>query len=568
MTIRRRDFPEVLDGLLTTLVGGVAGEQHPFPPPHTDEPPYEHHLEQPPAADIVSVYGRRNGTAHAFRKGVDFTLTGDGTVLAWAAEAELPDAGTVVDVSYTSEPARSALDDLSAGSVVRTLAETAALEIARLYAQLDAVYRAGFVDTASGESLDHVVALLGVERVRGGRAGGEIELTRVEGGRGEITIPAGTRIVTADGEVEYATTASVTLADRQNVVRVTARDLEPNDPVEAGTLTVLPVPIQGILAVTNPARTARSAFDETDDELRTRTKAFLGGSERATLGALRGAIARQQITADVEETALGNVVVTPHQDSLPPELEQRLLAAIEEARPAGVRVYLAAPVPPLRLDLELRLRTAPNLVESDLLAAHEAVAVGIRGYFERLPIREAASVNRIVGLALAVAGVEDVRVLSATLHDPSLSAGDAGTDVLDLVAAELKIAAVAVVLGDLRIADPALATLVSATVAYPAGGAPPDSAALRSGLNAEVATINAANAGEGGAAQTVGFAMLRDALGLSGPADQYDVVFAITQRSGFSRLLAAPDDPPYPLTPLERLSVNAVSVAAKGGDGP
>ena len=546
MTVRRRTFPEVLDSLLTTLVGGVASEAHPFPPPGTEEAPFEHRLEHPPAADVVSVYGRRNGDTHAFRKGVDYELSEDGAALAWTADAELPDRGTVVSVNYASAPARSALDDLTAGSVVRTLSESAALEIARLYAQLEAVYKAGYVDTAGGDSLDHVVALLGIERVRGGRATGELELTRVAGGRGEITIPAGTRAMTPDGSVEYTTTTTVTLADRQGVVRVTARDLEPNDPLPAGALTVLPVPIQGIAAVTNPAPTERAALDETDDELRRRAKAFLGGSERATLGALRGAIARQQVTAEIEEspTEPGLVLVTPHVDVLPPELEQRLLAAIEDARPAGVRVRLVAPLPPQRVDLDLRLTTAPNLLETDLLAAHEAVRDGIRDYFARLPAKEPASVNRIVGLAVGIAGVEDVRIVSAQVGD---------TDVLDLARAELAIGGAATVLGDLRIADPALPTLLSAAITPDAAQAPPDAAAIRAALTAAVTQINAANAVED-AAEVAQYDLLRAAA----PAGHL-VVFAFSVRSGFTRVMG-PGDPPYELVPLERLSVNAVTV--------
>ena len=46
MSFRRRNYPEVLDNLLTTLVGGVAAESHAFPP--SDDAPREHPLEQPP----------------------------------------------------------------------------------------------------------------------------------------------------------------------------------------------------------------------------------------------------------------------------------------------------------------------------------------------------------------------------------------------------------------------------------------------------------------------------------------------------------------------------------------
>ena len=205
---------------------------------------------------------------------------------------------------------------------------------------------------------------------------------------------------------------------------------------------------------------------------------------------------------------------------------------------------LVAARPPQRVDLDLRLTTAPNLLETDLLAAHEAVRDGIRDYFARLPAKEPASVNRIVGLAVGCAGVEDVRIVSAQVGD---------TDVLDLARAELAIGGAATVLGDLRIADPALPTLLSAAITPDAAQAPPDAAAIRAALTAAVTQINAANAAED-AAEVAQYDLLRAAA----PAGHL-VVFAFSVRSGFTRVMG-PGDPPYELVPLERLSVNAVTV--------
>jgi small-conductance mechanosensitive channel len=72
----------------------------------------------------------------------------------------LPDEGTIVHINYLRDDVAPTLTDLQVGSVVRTLAESVALEIARLYAQLDAVYDAAFIDTAAGSALDKVVALV------------------------------------------------------------------------------------------------------------------------------------------------------------------------------------------------------------------------------------------------------------------------------------------------------------------------------------------------------------------------------------------------------------------------
>ena len=102
MKPRRRDFPEVRDNLLTSITGGVAAEPYPFPPPGVDQGPFRYSLSRAPAAEVVSVYGNRNGQTHLFRKGVDYTLSEDGRTLQWpaGAGAEVPDEGTVFSVNY------------------------------------------------------------------------------------------------------------------------------------------------------------------------------------------------------------------------------------------------------------------------------------------------------------------------------------------------------------------------------------------------------------------------------------------------------------------------------------
>jgi hypothetical protein len=269
MSFRRKTFPEVFDNMVSAIAGGVSSESHPFPPPNSNGAPYEHHLEKPPVSEVLSVYGARFGEPHLFRRDVDYELKNQQT-LTWKEGAELPDSATLIHVNYTPEEAGPMLTDFHTGSVLRTLTESAAMEIARLYAQLEVVYDSGFIDTASGRALENVIALLGIERVRGGKPSGEVELSRSPGSRGVINIPAGTRIITPDGNVEYETTVDVTMAEAQNTIRVAARDLERNDGLPADLLTVLPVPIAGISGVTNPKPTAISTNDETDSELRTR----------------------------------------------------------------------------------------------------------------------------------------------------------------------------------------------------------------------------------------------------------------------------------------------------------
>jgi hypothetical protein len=594
MTFTRRKFPEILDNLLTDITGGVAAESHPFPPPGAAAPPYRHSLQQPPVAAVVSVYGTRDGQAHTFEKGKDYVLLPDRQTLGWQEAqkgAQLPDPGTLLYVNYYPVAAKRIISDLQVGSVLRTLAESMALEVARAYAQLEVVYRSSFIDTAEGSSLDNVVALLDITRVRAGRPAGEVEFTRAAGTRGAITIPTGTHVMTVDGKVQYETTDSITMAPAQNTIRVVARDLRPNEVLPAGALTVLPLPIAGIAGVTNPAPTAVTTQEETDAELRARAKGFLHGSERATLGAITQALALQGLSADIVEVAdqPGLVEITPHTDALSPEQQQRLLQAIYDVRPAGVQVVLKGAQPPKRVNIGLRLTTGETLLPADRRAIQNTVRDLLTAYFAKLPAKQPGSINKVVALASGVSGVEDIRLLTAEVD---------GTNVLDLTTGELKIAGFPTVLGNLDIADPSLPTQVDVVVTYPAEGAPADKTLIRSVLNDAFAYVTDLNAEElptdaseaeqdhrklpfgkflwviplpGKPGKTL--KEYDEALDSGSPPAlptkasiaSHEVQVVVTQQSGQSRILAE-DDQVYALTPYERLTLNSVEVAARSGN--
>jgi uncharacterized phage protein gp47/JayE len=488
MSFRRRGYPEVLDNLLTQMIGGVAAEAHPFPPPGTgDGAAVEHQLEQPKARSIVSVYGLRNGQSHRFAADA-CELLADGQTVRWRTGADLPDEGTLVHLNYLREDEPPTLTDLQVGSVVRTLTESVALEIARLNAQLQAVYEAGFIDTASGSALEKVVALLGLERVGAERASAKGRFERASGSKGSIAIVAGTRIIDARARVEYATTETATMAPGQSSITVSARDQEPaNDPVAADTLTVLPIPIAGVARVTNPAPATRAARAESDAELRERARNFLYGSERATLGALSNVLARQQVRGEVTEDVSrpGFVTVVPVGADLTPERRAQIDADLQANRPAGVFIDFAAAVVPASVALDIRLTTAAGLTESDLRAAHASVDAAIRDYFERLPIREDAKLSRLIGLALAVDGVEDVDIQAA-----QVTADGAVTDGLDVTAGIIRLADAPSVLGALNIADPALPSQIDVVVRFPVEEAAADAGLMESAVLGMTAYLN------------------------------------------------------------------------------
>jgi hypothetical protein len=579
MTFRRRDYPELLEGILTSLAGGVSAEAHPYPPPgDADNPRME--LEAPPARLLVSVYGARNGASFRFRTGSDVKLSPDGAAVLWSEDGARPDPGTLVEISYQRRDARSRLTDLEVGGVARTIVEAVARETAQVHAELQAVYEAAFLETATGRSLDNVVALVGVERVPAGRARTSLSFTRDPGSPGTITIAAGTRVMDANVQIEYQTVATVTLSPAQTRVNVEALDVEPgNAPVAANVLTILPVPIAGIVAVTNPAPAGRAESGETDEELRARARAFLQGSEQGTIGALRSALARQGLRGEIVEPSdrPGVVVIKPIAGTLTPEQREQLLAAIDDARPAGVRVELELATAPAAVDLALEVRTGDGLADSARRAAHEKVRESVTDYLAHLRMDEDARINQIVGLVLGVAGVEDVTLVSARLHLPD------GTiqDRLDAGAGTIRLAGVPTALADLSLADPGLPTRADLRILFPASQPAPDRNQVAAALEAAFAYLGERAAAEDPAERrTLSFGKLllvlpapvggQQALAaydaapepkaaLPTDAGAYQVSLFIEQANGLTRMLTTPADS-YVFGPRERLALNSVNL--------
>lgn len=594
MSFRRRTYPEVMENVLTGLIGGVPAESHAYPPQGGKSAPYEHALENPPVDTIISVYGIRNNQSFQFVKEVDYQLMDN--KLVWLEEANTPDMGSVFQINYRTQGATSEFNDLHVGSVLRTLSESFSMEMAGLYAQAEAVYKAGFVDTAENRSLDNVVALLGVSRVKAGRNATKVKFVRSGGSVGDIHIPAGTRVANVDASIQYETIETITLLNGQNSIQVTARDVDDNlEGLEAETLILLTKPLAGIESVTNPAASQVVEQDETDDMLRTRSKNFLHGSEKATIGAIRQAVAQQNVIAEVTEDIdrPGYISVIVHADSSTPEAEQRLRAAIRDVRPAGIVIELSNVASPYEIDLDIRITTADDLLEADLRFIQEEASKQIQDYINALSVEDTVSINRIIGLVLSNAAIKDVRILSASVGSD---------DVLDRVNGIVDVAQITdvsagdnvpLVAGAINIIDPALATVISVTVSYPITSAPPSESEITSALQKALESINNTNANELPATPSaedlrkrqinfgkfllstplpdspavVDYADIAGsvdgALPTAASAGDYELQYIVTSESGLSHILDDETSPSVTLIPFERLTLAAVELKAK-----
>ncbi len=199
--------------------------------------------------------------------------------------------------------ATGVITDTAPGGVARTLVEATAREFAQAYAQMNAVYEAGFIDTATGASLDHLVAILGMSRIDGQAATAEVRVLRDSRISARVIVPAGALIAVnraaADKVVcEVDDTYELSEGEPNRVIGIRAvptEDLTADDLLFTADDVALQAasfvrPIAGIAAIelTDPA--VSLGITETDDELRARAKGAIaaagGGTEKAIEDAL------------------------------------------------------------------------------------------------------------------------------------------------------------------------------------------------------------------------------------------------------------------------------------------
>lgn len=186
--------------------------------------------------------------------------------------------------------------DFEVGSVARTMYESFAYEMALLYEKMNLVYLSAYVDTAQGNQLDQVVAVLGITRSQPDYAEGIVSFQR-DGAGQEIVVPQGTLVATEEsstGEKKvYQTSKVATLGATQTRVDVQVRGVERGDELEtpAETIKVMPRPVPGIKFVINdaPIRLVGKRR-ETDEELRERAKNALISSGKATIISIENAL--------------------------------------------------------------------------------------------------------------------------------------------------------------------------------------------------------------------------------------------------------------------------------------
>lgn len=148
----------------------------------------------------------------------------------------------------------------------------------------DAKGRAELLNTSTGESLDALVALLGLTRQQAKKATAKERFSIAEAGAGAVAIPAGTRVKTQGGR--YFNTLSYTEIPPGSLYVETMIQAEEggaaSDGIPIGDISVLVDPIPYISAVENISESTGGLDVESDDGLTER--AFLAPSRFSCAG--------------------------------------------------------------------------------------------------------------------------------------------------------------------------------------------------------------------------------------------------------------------------------------------
>lgn len=315
---------------------------------------------------------------------------------------------------------RVVLDDGTEGSVLRTLVEAFSRELAVCYEQIDAVYMAGYLDTASGAALERVVELLGVQRHQAGWLEGDVVFSRATPAAFDIEIPAGT-LVAGKRVQAFETLAPALLREGETSVRVPVRSLVPEgEPVEAGKLSLLKRPIPGIESATNPGLLLPRREPESDADLRMRARNAIRGGRTATISAIERAvlalgIVEVSVFEDPERPGLVNVVLGDV-DLTQAEIDQAA-AAVEAVRPVGVRVN-AFQAKPVWIRVRATVQLERELDAQDAAALRGELERAIEGYFSGLSANETVRWNKIRNLITTNPEVAEVLQPSAPGSQP------------------------------------------------------------------------------------------------------------------------------------------------------
>lgn len=293
------------------------------------------------------------------------------------------------------------------GSFAADMAAAVSVEMAKIYATIDYAMQTFLLQTNEGEYLDLRAAEYGIQRKPGTKATVELTAHGIDG----TVIPAGTRVVSADGLV-FVTDAAAEIEDGIATIPATADQPGAAYNAAPDTIAQLFKNIQGVTGITNDVAAVGGSDAETDEALRERillrlqTPATSGNAYHYQQWALEvaGVGAAKVLPLWDGPGTVKVVLASPDMGAVNEDVRAAAAEYIETQRPIGADVtVVSATAKTIAVSATLTISA-----DTTLNAVKEALSTAMKEYFQGLAF-EASSVsyNKIAYLLMSVPGVND-----------------------------------------------------------------------------------------------------------------------------------------------------------------
>jgi uncharacterized phage protein gp47/JayE len=321
----------------------------------------------------------------------------------------------VEDMGAALQSSATNLVDVSVGSGVRAIFEANASVVLWLQWLILQVLQTTRASTSAGADLDSWMSDFGLIRLPAIPSSGIVTFTRFAANVA-ATIPVGTTIKTSDGSLSFSVAEDRTLSIWQasptgytlppgvNSVELPVTCLTGGSVgnVLAGAITIIATPLPGVDVLTNAAPFSDGSNSENDQSFRGRFQNYLTSRSRATIAALRSAIAdlRQGLDIEIlENTAVDGsvrlgffVVIVDDGSGYPSSNLLSLVAeAIDLVRPVG-SMFTVIPPAVISVDVSLMVVLAAGTSTDRCVSG---VQQQVAEYLNGLAIGRFAAVTRV-----------------------------------------------------------------------------------------------------------------------------------------------------------------------------
>ena len=268
------------------------------------------------------------------------------------------------------------ITNIAPGSVIRTIIEAILDNVDVINYYIEHVYDALGIDSATGDDLDRLVAILGITRNKSTHSTGIVTFSTGDAPyEYDISIPYGYEISTrqdSDGGVYIYTVdeEDVVLKAGETSIDVEVKsEIAGHQYLPAGALCIMTKSIIGIASVVNKNEINSGSDEETDSQLRKRTNEYVTSFGKCTDNALKMAIESVKgvinctIVDQYQGVGTSGAIVVPEilpaLDDVVAEVEK----VVADTKAAGIKVFIIYPeIKYIDIDITITESVDHNLV--------------------------------------------------------------------------------------------------------------------------------------------------------------------------------------------------------------